>query len=47
MTRQGPVLIRSETRSGHGLSNITKAIDLLTDMWSFMFYRMGFSPKYD
>jgi prolyl oligopeptidase len=43
---KNPVLIRIETRSGHGSSNITKAIDLLTDTFSFMFYNMGLAVKY-
>jgi prolyl oligopeptidase len=41
-----PVVIRIETRSGHGSSNLSKAIDSLSDQWSFMFYNMGVSPKY-
>lgn len=41
-----PVLIRIETRSGHGSSNITKAIDELTDKYAFMFYIMGVKPIY-
>lgn len=41
-----PVLIRIETRSGHGSSNITKAIDELTDKYAFMFYLMGVKPIY-
>ena len=41
-----PVVIRIETRSGHGSSNITKAIDLLTDQWTFMFFNMGVKPNY-
>ncbi len=41
-----PVLIRIETRSGHGSSNITKAIDELTDKYAFMFYVMGLRPIY-
>lgn len=41
-----PVLIRIETRSGHGSSNITKAIDDITDSFSFMFYNMGVDVKY-
>ncbi|MDD8019919.1 MAG: prolyl oligopeptidase family serine peptidase [Acidobacteriota bacterium] len=41
-----PVLIRIETRSGHGSSNITKALDELTDKYSFMFYVMGVKPIY-
>jgi prolyl oligopeptidase len=43
---RNPVLIRIETRSGHGSSNITKAIDLLSDTFSFMFYNMGVAVKY-
>ena len=41
-----PVLIRIETRSGHGSSNITKAIEGLTDRWSFFFFNMGRTPIY-
>ncbi len=41
-----PVLIRIETRSGHGSSNLTKAIEYHTDTWSFMFYNMGIEPVY-
>jgi len=36
-----PVLIRIETRSGHGASSTTKRIDLITDQFAFMFYNMG------
>ena len=42
-----PVLIRIETRSGHGSSNLSKAIEDLTDQWSFMFYNMGVKPVYE
>jgi prolyl oligopeptidase len=41
-----PVLIRIETRSGHGSSNLSKAIDSLTDQWSFLFFNMGVTPAY-
>ncbi len=41
-----PALIRIETRSGHGSSNLTKAIEDLTDQWSFMFFNMGVTPIY-
>lgn len=41
-----PVLIRIETRSGHGSSNVTKALDELTDKYAFMFYIMGLKPIY-
>jgi prolyl oligopeptidase len=41
-----PVLIRVETRSGHGSSNLSKMIDVLADTWSFMFTSMGIAPSY-
>ena len=41
-----PTVIRIETRSGHGSSNLSKAIDAQTDQWSFMFYNMGLTPIY-
>ncbi len=43
---KAPVLIRIDTKSGHGASNITKAIEQLTDKWSFMFYNMGLEVNY-
>lgn len=36
-----PVLIRIETRSGHGSSNTSKMIDELTDEYAFMCYNLG------
>jgi prolyl oligopeptidase len=41
-----PVVIRIETRSGHGSSNLSKAIEDLTDQWSFMFFNMEVTPIY-
>ncbi|MGZ8839872.1 MAG: prolyl oligopeptidase family serine peptidase [Candidatus Aminicenantales bacterium] len=41
-----PVVIRIETRSGHGSGNLSKAIEDLTDEWSFMFTNMGVTPIY-
>jgi prolyl oligopeptidase len=38
---KNPVLIRIDTKSGHGSSSLTKAIDELSDKWAFMFYNMG------
>ena len=43
---ENPVLIRIETRSGHGSSSTTKAIDLYTDRFAFMFYNMGVNVTY-
>ncbi len=42
-----PVLIRIETKAGHGAGKSTKqTIAEQTDKWSFMFYNMGVKPKY-
>jgi len=42
-----PILIRIETQVGHGAGTSTsKAIELNTDLWSFMFYNMKITPKY-
>jgi prolyl oligopeptidase len=42
-----PVLIRIETKAGHGNGTPTsKIIEENTDMWSFMFYNMGITPIY-
>lgn len=38
---KNPVLIRIETRSGHGASSTTKRIEEITDKYAFMFYNMG------
>lgn len=42
-----PVLIRIDMDAGHGAGKpMSKIIDEHTDIWSFMFYNMGVSPKY-
>jgi prolyl oligopeptidase len=42
-----PVLIRIETKAGHGAGKPTaKIIDEYTDIYSFMFYNLGITPKY-
>ncbi|MBA7516893.1 Prolyl endopeptidase [subsurface metagenome] len=42
-----PVLIRIETRAGHGGGKpISKIIEEQSDIWSFVFYNMGITPKY-
>lgn len=42
-----PVLIRIETKAGHGAGTSTKQlIDQQKDKWSFMFYNMGIVPNY-
>jgi prolyl oligopeptidase len=39
-----PVLIRIETKSGHGSSNLSKALDVVADQYSFAYYNMGIDP---
>lgn len=42
-----PVLIRIETKAGHGAGkSLTKAIEEVADIYSFMFYEMGETPKF-
>jgi prolyl oligopeptidase len=41
-----PVLIRIETKSGHGASSTTKAIELTADIYAFIFYNLDVMPKY-
>jgi prolyl oligopeptidase len=39
-----PVLIRVDVKSGHGSSNLSKAIERIADQYSFTWYSMGFVP---
>jgi prolyl oligopeptidase len=42
-----PVLIRIETRAGHGAGKPTsKIIEEQADIWSFFFYNIGVTPIY-
>jgi prolyl oligopeptidase len=42
-----PILIRIETKAGHGAGRSTKQIiEEQTDKWSFMFFNMNVQPKY-
>jgi prolyl oligopeptidase len=45
-SHDNPVLIRIETKSGHGASSTTKAIEITSDVYSFIFYNLGVTPKY-
>jgi prolyl oligopeptidase len=40
-----PILIRVDTISAHGASNTTKSIEQTTDIYSFLFYNLGVTPK--
>ncbi|MFM7193388.1 MAG: prolyl oligopeptidase family serine peptidase, partial [Bacteroidota bacterium] len=39
-----PVLIRIDTKSGHGSSNLSKAIELTADQFAFAWYNMQLLP---
>ena len=41
-----PVLIRIETRSGHGASNVTKNIETTADIYAFFLLNVGAKVKY-
>ena len=43
-SRENPVLIRIETKSGHGASNLTKALETTADIYAFIMYNMGVMP---
>lgn len=46
-TGSNPVLIRIETKAGHGAGKSTQQIiSEQTDKWSFMFYNMNIQPSY-
>jgi prolyl oligopeptidase len=39
-----PMLIRIDTKSGHGSSNLSKTIEVLADQYAFTWYNMGILP---
>jgi prolyl oligopeptidase len=40
-----PVLIRIDVKSGHGASNLSKAIETQADQYAFTWYNMGVTPE--
>jgi prolyl oligopeptidase len=40
-----PILIRIDTKSGHGASSTTKALEQTADLYSFLFKELGVTPK--
>lgn len=42
-----PILIRIDTKSGHGASSTTKALEQTADLYSFIFWNLGMTPKFD
>jgi prolyl oligopeptidase len=41
---ENPALIRIETRSGHGASNLEKQLETLADIYAFIMFNMGITP---
>ena len=40
-----PILIRIDTKSGHGASSTTKAIEQTADIYSFLMWNLGLTPN--
>jgi prolyl oligopeptidase len=45
-SRENPVLIRIETRSGHGASNLTKQLEAAADVYTFIMHNMVVTPSF-
>ena len=41
VSRENPVLIRIDTKSGHGASNTAKALEQTADIYAFLMYNLG------
>lgn len=41
-----PIIIRIDTKSGHGASSTTKQLEQTADIYSFFFYNLGVKPKW-
>jgi prolyl oligopeptidase len=44
-SRETPILIRIDTKSGHGASSFTKALETAADSYAFMLHNMKVMPK--
>jgi len=42
---ENPILIRIDTKSGHGASSTTKSIEQNTDIYSFLMWNLGVTPQ--
>ncbi len=42
-----PVMIRIDVNSGHGSSNLKKALETNADIYSFIYYNMNVRPKFE
>jgi prolyl oligopeptidase len=43
-SRDTPILIRIETKSGHGASSLKKALETTADIYTFIMFNMGLKP---
>jgi prolyl oligopeptidase len=46
-SRDNPVLIRIETKSGHGASSLTKQLETTADIDAFLMSNLGVTPTFD
>jgi prolyl oligopeptidase len=44
-SRDTPILIRIDTKSGHGASNLIKQLETTADIYTFIMHNMGLSPS--
>jgi prolyl oligopeptidase len=44
-SHENPVMIRIETKSGHGASSLTKQLETTADIYAFVMYNMGLSVR--
>jgi prolyl oligopeptidase len=44
-SKETPILIRIDTKSGHGASNLTKSLETTGDIYAFMMFNMGLKPQ--
>ncbi len=44
-SHDNPVLIRIETKSGHGASNLTKQLETTADVYAFVMFNLGVTPR--
>ena len=45
-SKETPILIRIDTKSGHGASNVTKQIEATADIYAFIMFNLGVTPKF-
>jgi len=41
-----PVIIRIDTKSGHGASSTTKQLEQTADIYAFLMYNLGVTPRF-